>query len=481
MTQSARWVSFLVASLLSVSVHASGTQMHPLELDEVLRSVRAHDPRIRQAVERLRRAEGKTTEARGAFDPQLKGDARLTTGAYYDLRSANVELRQPTTLWGSELYAGYRVGLGLNERWPTYYENQTLSQGELRGGIDIPIWRGGLIDPERAERTRAMRLQEAADHSLSVTELDLELAAAGAYWKWVSAGQNREVAEALLRLAEQRDEQLRRRLRAGSIPEFDVLDNQRILLERRAFVVSAERAFQQAAFELSLFVRDSKGESVVPDARRVPQSLEIRPLEELGVEQAIGRVLACHPALERSRAELEASEVDLTLTRNQVAPDVRAFFQYSRDLGEQTGTERDFTLPGNVFEAGVKLSMPLLLRRDRGRRDAARAEVAEKQAQLHFIADQLRARTRDAASAVQAAQQRAQLTQDVVDAAAELAEGERRRFEVGASNLIFVNLREQQAAMARMQYIDALAFAEVERTRWQTTTRVSCDSDGEAP
>ena len=62
----------------------------------------------------------------------------------------------------------------------------------------------------------------------------------------------------------------------------------------------------------------------------------------------------------------------------------------------------------------------------------------------------------------------------MVDTAAELAEGESRRFDVGSSNLIFVNLREQQAAMARMRLIDAIAVAEVERTRWDTTTRVAC-------
>ncbi|MGB5681856.1 MAG: TolC family protein, partial [Polyangiales bacterium] len=73
------------------------------------------------------------------------------------------------------------------------------------------------------------------------------------------------------------------------------------------------------------------------------------------------------------------------------------------------------------------------------------------------------------------AQERAVLTEDVVETAAELAAGERRRFEVGSSNLIFVNLREQQAALAEVRYIEAVALAEIERTRWETTTRVTCD------
>jgi cobalt-zinc-cadmium efflux system outer membrane protein len=189
----------------------------PLGFDEVLQSVNAHDPRIRQAAERVRKAEGNTSAARGAFDPRLEGDGKLLTGAYYDLRSADAELRQPTTLWGSEIYVGYRVGRGVNERWPTYRDDQTLSGGEVRAGIEVPIWRGGLIDPERAARARAVDLEEAADQDLSVTKLDLELAAARAYWSWVSAGQNRRVAQDLLDLAEQRDAQLRRRLQAGSI------------------------------------------------------------------------------------------------------------------------------------------------------------------------------------------------------------------------------------------------------------------------
>ncbi len=472
----ARLGIFVLGSLTPVFAHASEEGGRALHFDEVLQSVNAHDPRIRQAVERLRKAEGNTTTARGAFDPRLEGDGKLVTGAYYDLRSADVELRQPTTLWGSEIYAGYRVGLGINERWPTYRDDQTLSGGEVRAGIEIPIWRGGLIDPERAERARAISLQEAADDGLSVTKLDLELAAARAYWGWVSTGQNREVARALLELAEQRDAQLRRRFQAGSIPQFDVVDNERILLERRAFLVAAERAFEKATFELSLFLRDSEGQPVVADPVRVPEHLAVEPIDALAVDRAIQEVLTCHPELERARAELEAAEVDQALTRNELAPELKAFFEYSRDLGQLTNTDLDFTLPGNVYEAGIALSMPLLFRDERGRAGAARAAVAEKEEALRFIADQLRARTRDAASAVEAAQTRVELTEEVVDTAAELAEGERRRFEVGASNLIFVNLREQQAAMARMRYIDAVAVAEIERTRWETTTRVPCGS-----
>jgi outer membrane protein TolC len=464
----------LLGSAAVLVAEVNGAYAQPLRLEEVFESVTAHDPRIRQAVEEVRRAEGVSKEARGAFDPRIEGNIGLTTGAYYDLRAADAELRQATSLWGSEVYVGYRVGLGVNERWPTYLDNQTLSGGELRAGIELPIWRGGMIDEPRAMRARALHLEEAARQGASSTALNLELAAAGAYWKWVSAGQKLEVTRALLELAEDRDDQLRRRLAAGSIAEFDVTDNERILLERRALLVSAQRGFEQAGFELSLYLRDETGRPVVPGHARLPKNGLRSSETELAEDAVMSRVLMCHPELESARAELEAVEVDVRLTRNQLAPQLKGFFEYSRDLGELTGTDFDFTLRGNVFKAGFELSMPLLFRDARGRASAARAKVEFRRAGIRLLEDRLSARVRDAASAVRAAEERLELTQQVVGTATELAEGERRRFEVGASNLIFVNLREQQAAMARVQWIDAVAIAEIERVRWETTTQVEC-------
>ncbi|MGB5682314.1 MAG: TolC family protein, partial [Polyangiales bacterium] len=399
-------LGLVVLSLLAPAIAAANEDRGPpLGFEEVLQSVTSHDPRIRQAVQRVRKAEGNATAARGAFDPRLEGNAKLLTGAYYDNRSADAELRQPTTLWGSEIFVGYRVGRGINQRWPTYRDDQTLSGGEVRAGIEVPVWRGGLIDPERAERARTMKLEEAAEQDLSVTELDLELGAAQAYWNWVSTGRNRYVAMELLDLAEQRDAQLRRRFEAGSIAQFDVTDNERILLERRTYVVEAERAFEKASFELSLYLRDDKGEPVVVGADRIPHDVAIQPVDDLAVERVIEKVVMCHPEVRQARALLDASEVDQLLARNRLAPEIDARFAYSRDLGELTGTDLDFTLPGNVFEAGVQLSIPLLMRTDRGRATAARAVVAENLEKVRFVEDQLRARTLDAASAVEAAQE----------------------------------------------------------------------------
>ncbi|MEM7138607.1 MAG: TolC family protein [Myxococcota bacterium] len=474
-----------VASILIVALCLSPPEARAtggertLTFDAVRRSVERHDPRIRAAIERLRGAEGDVQAARGAFDPRLGGDFNVWTGndgSFYQLRRGNVAITQPTTLWGSEIYAGYRIGLGegVNDAWPTYLSDQTLSGGEVRAGINMPLFRGGPIDEERARRKRAIAKESAADYGLSATELDLELAAARAYWYWVSAGKRREVTEDLMHLAEERDEQLRRRLDAGSIAEFDVIDNERILYERRALLVRAERALEQAAFALSLFLRDDAGASVVPSPESLPAELDIEFIDPQPNDPILQRVVQCHPEAERVRAEVRAAEVDRALTRNQLGPELRGFFEYSRDFGEGTGTSFDQTLFGNVFKAGAVLEMPLLLRPERGRAAAATANVSAKRADLQLVEDQLRAQARDAASAVLAAEVQVGLAEGVVRTATKLAEGERRRFEAGSSNLVFVNLREQQAAFARIGYIQALAATAVEHVRWDVTTDVAC-------
>ena len=62
----------------------------------------------------------------------------------------------------------------------------------------------------------------------------------------------------------------------------------------------------------------------------------------------------------------------------------------------------------------------------------------------------------DALNALDIARKRVDVTSREVKAARELAKGELTRFTMGDSNLIFVNLREQNAADAEVREIEAL-------------------------
>ena len=101
-------------------------------------------------------------------------------------------------------------------------------------------------------------------HDAGVLAIELERAAGRAYWAWVSAGLRLEVQRGLLTLAQDRDEALRKQIVAGGVPAVEGIDNRRAIVDRGARIVAAERALQQAAFDLARHLRDADGEVQAP-------------------------------------------------------------------------------------------------------------------------------------------------------------------------------------------------------------------------
>jgi outer membrane protein TolC len=108
------------------------------------------------------------------------------------------------------------------------------------------------------------------------------------------------------------------------------------------------------------------------------------------------------------------------------------------------------------FEFSAMLDVPLVLRAPIGRIRSAEAGLARLAAQLRLNRDRVAADVKDARSALDAAKERVKFNRQEVDVARKLEAGERQKFELGDSNLLFVNLRETQSAEARLREIDAL-------------------------
>ena len=453
---------------------ATEASEHPLPLEHVLESVATHHPRIDAAVERTRQADGERLASEGGFDPRIEGQVMGLTGGYYDLLRADVGVRQPTSLWGAQFYAGYRVGLGLDpeQRFPTYYPDETLSGGEVRAGVEVPLWRDGPIDATRARIQKAGHGVQAAASALYAQDFDLRVMAASAYYRWVAAGHRLRIAERLLALARRRGELLEGRHAAGAVPEFDISDNLRMVYDRSDSLVAVRRSFEAASIDLSLYLRDESSTPIIPTMSRLPPMDVFERTDLVDAGDVFRAVVTCHPRLRQMRAELAAVGVDVDLAENQVAPDVRAMFGVSRDIGDP---DRDVTLPGTVVELGLRLSLPVLLRTSRGEASAARAALREKEAELRWLEDQLVASVHNAKSALDASLERVEMTSQLVSVSEAVAGGERQRFDAGASTLLAVNLREQAAADAARRYIDAVAAADIARFQWNATGGLSCD------
>lgn len=454
----------IAGALVFVSVSASARtgeteadEATRLALNDVLASVDTHHPLVAAEVQAVRAAEGGVIQARGAYDPRFMVTGEVIPQGFYDYSSVDASLTQLTPMLGSEFYAGYRYQRG---SLPDYVgELETLDRGELRAGVRVPLWKDRSLDDARAGRTRAEAMLTGAEAGLEQVKLGLWLHAAQAYWEWVAAHEGRLVHEELLKLAQLRAKQIAGKVRSGALAPFAELDNERALLSRQAKLVMATRKLEKAQLKLSLFWRDPSGTPAIAQDR-VPPPLD-RPTipRTVGGEQAQSKAVQRHPEALRYRAMARAASVDLDLAENRVAPKLDLKGEISRDFGSGNEDERT-TLAPPVVKAGVVFELPLALRKERGKRDMARAKLSSVRAKAQLVQDKIRMRVQDAASALRRAIERSEQASKAADVAARLAEGERRRFDMGATTLIWVTMREKTAADAQLDAIQALVDAQ---------------------
>lgn len=423
----------------------------PLTLEEVLESVRAHHPKVLVARQGIAQAEGELLAAEGGFDTSWKTRGVATPQGYYEYLRLDSVIEQPTPWWGTRFFAGYRLGVG---DIPAYYgEYETLRGGELRAGVEVPLWRDGPIDKRRAELSKARLGREASELSLGSDVLRLQLEAAYAYWDWVVAGRQLAIAEQVLELARVRTRQIALRVERGDLPPLEQTENERSLRAREADTVSARRKLEKATLKLSLYFRNAEGQPELAPESRLPESVP-RPagLQVLEPQSWVEQALRQRPELRALTLQRRMADVDVELAANQRAPAIDVGAAVSRDLGR--GPSR---LQPTEVQALLKLDIPLQARVATGKRDAAVAKRGAVEARWRYTQEQVIAEVRDALSALRAAAERVELAREATTLAWQLAKAERTSFELGNSSLLLVNLREQMAASAEASEVQALA------------------------
>ncbi|MBL9008612.1 MAG: TolC family protein [Myxococcales bacterium] len=427
----------------------------PLLLPEVVQSVERFYPLIEAAQRDVQIAEAELQTARGAFDPIARARADGAALGYYQGGRADLLVEAPTPWWGTTFFGGYRVSFGKFADYDGKLE--TNQYGELRAGVQVPMWRNGPIDRRRANISRAELGRGVATTGLVQQRIDSLRLGGLRYWDWLAAGQRFRTAQALLQLATTRDDQMAIRVQRGELPAIERTDNRRALLQRKGLTVLAERALQQAAIELSLYLRASDGMPVLVDMQRMPSEFPRPPSS--GIDQSQGRIerdiewaMQRRPDVERLRLQREQQRVERDWARNQMAPGIDAQVAVSQDFGPGLASREP-----TVLEGSLVIDIPTLNRAARGRSAAAQAAMQRIDAQLRLQRDRVGTELRDMLSALAAAAERVRIATDELKTSREVEAAERERFALGDSTLFVVNLREQATFEAALREIDALA------------------------
>ncbi len=439
----------LYAGCLSLAFAGSAAHAaEELTLEQVLASSRVHFPRIQSAVQEKLIREGRVQSALGEFDLALEQSTLVWADGYYDGMAVDNRLVKPLGLSNAKVFAGYRVS---NDDFPVYQQDRvTNGGGEFNVGLVFSLWRDRAIDERRFELLSTRLGVREADYELTLARVLTQRLAAGAYWRWVAAGQRVAIYRQLVELSGQRMAALERRVDEGDVAAIYVVENRQNLLLRKALLTNAERDQVTAAIDLSLYFRDADGMSVIPTSGAMPRAFPRIDANYATTADGVATVLARRPEFAQLDTSLERERARLQVAENALLPRVDVGLKAAHDLGDGERSRR-----GLDALVDVQVSIPLERRRGQGLVAQARAKIRQLELERHLLTDQVANEIRKIENNIEAARQFVAITAQEVSQAALMETAEHTRFAAGASDFFLVNLREERSADARARNLDS--------------------------
>jgi len=438
-----RWM--IGAGLLAIS---SVVQAQELTLKEVLASSATHAPQILEAVARQKQADARLLSTQGLFDLVFDGDSQWKPMGYYNGATMEAKATRPMANNGGNVYAGYRLSMG---PFPGYDGKSVTNQlGEVKVGAVFSLLRDRLIDDRRGRVQIAGLDTDLADLERDMVAVGVQRRAMEAYQQWVAAGRRLKIYRDLLALASERQASIEKQVAAGARQAMLAVENRQNIVRRQSLLVRAEQDLALQANALSLFLRDAEGNPVVPTVDRLPDSLP-RLQSRAALDEA--QAIAERPDVQMLVTRLAQASLRGAMAQNELRPRLDLRVEASKDIGE--GGYTGYVRRPTEAIIGLRFTVPLEQRQAKGKLAEVAAETDALVQRRRLLEQQLGVEIANLKTQVTGSDKLAQLAADEAALSSRMAEAERRRFSLGASDFLLVNLREEAAADARLRQVDA--------------------------
>ena len=423
----------------------------PLSVDEIHAWIDRSHPLLKGAGTEKVMARGRMLKALGAFEPVLVNDTEIERFVSKDkfgtqsvgFNDTLIEARNPM---GFRYSAGVRQAIGDAKIPDLSFGNG--NQQVLLGGF-FPLLKGLMVNPENAELQRSELADPRADIRIAQTRQDLFLAAATQFWDWVAAVRYVDVQRKALKVAEDRYKQVEGRAKAGAVAPLDVVEANQEVQRRREIAIAAQRQVEQEQFKLSMFLWENNAPTL-PSLDRVPDfPAQILSPTPDAVKAHKVQAKADRPEIREIGIEAKLNDIDLELAKNNLLPSLDAEAAPAR-------APEKFVL-GLGYRFGLELRIPILQRRSRGEVLEAQGKADRFVMVQKFREQQVVVDVDNALSAIERAKERMEAAVQSLRLAKTLEEGERFRFGLGATSVLFVNLRERNSVDSEAQVIRAKA------------------------
>lgn len=471
---------------------AFGAQAQELTLADAVAMALEKNADIVVERESLHIAEANVVRAEAAYEPSLRGDARLRerTDPVNSILSGAPpgELAPTIRTWTTSASlvqllptgATFSVSSGVNrDNTDSLFALLTPSWSTSIGAeVRQPLLQNRRIDPARRAIRIARTDRSRAVSSLRRTATEITAAVERAYWTLVAARRDIETRESALRLAEKQREDTKVRIEAGTQAEADLAQTRAEVARRAADVALAQENATRAENALGLLMGDvwsaatvvavfPSGQSQSGDyGRRTPnlieQALANRPeLEELAHRLARQDV-EIESALDRVRPQVDLVAAyhgrGLAGTQNENALEPFGPVVVDDELRGALGTSLR-TLAENEFpDASLGIAFSIPIGNTAAKQDVAIARAIRRQneATLDAAKQRVAFEVRNAVAALTSAEERIEAARAAREAAEVSLQAERDRFEGGTSNTFFIITRQNELAAAQLAETVAL-------------------------
>ncbi|MGE0471199.1 MAG: TolC family protein, partial [Nitrospira sp.] len=224
---------------------------------------------------------------------------------------------------------------------------------------------------------------------------------------------------------------------------------------RREAAIAAQRKVEYEQYNLSLFLWEH-GEPVTPRPEWAPEFQGETPLPTK--EEVAGYKVEAkedRPEVRNYYIEAKMNNIDLKLAKNYLLP------KFNLE-GGRMDTPGDWAV-GVGYRIATQFAMPLFQREGRGKVLTAEAEQQQLVFSQLYAEQQVSVDVDNWLSAIVRARDRVKAASEALRLAKTLEEGERTRFNLGATTVLFVNLRERNVVESAYQLYRAQADYAVAR------------------
>jgi outer membrane protein TolC len=387
-----------------------------------------------------------------------------------------------TVPWG----ANYTIGMDA-ARSTTNSLFSTFSP-QIRSSMSFSytqqLWRGFRVDQAREQVQTQQKQREIADVQLRQTLATTSRTVRSTYWDLVYAIASLRVQQQSLDVANESLRNTRQRIEIGTTPPIDEVAQLAEVARNEDAVITAEAQISTAEDALRTLIIRSDDPNFWSFHIEPTDSPQFQPAT-VNTDEAVRNALQRRTDLEQARKQMEATDLNIQLLRDQTRPELSADLRYGLSgLGGTqllrsgialTGETATASAPQVVAQRGygsvlgdlftnayptwqttLQLTIPLGAKPEDASLARARLQYRQSETQLKSQQMQVTSQVRQAARQVQTNQKRVETTRTARELSERTLDAEQRKLAAGTSEQFQVLQAQRDLATARNNELRAL-------------------------